>query len=229
MKNGQKFWNNEYAKPGHLALSTKPSEDLEKCCRWLTRRDDVEQLGPKSSVVDLGCGNGRNLIFLAKEFGVSGFGVDISSEAIRQANENSKTIGLDLQFKTASIVEPLPVENESQTLVLDMMVSHVLTGAERERLIDEIYRVLMPGGMLLFKTFLLDEDENAKRLLSDFPGEEAGTYIHPEFKVAEHVFTESEINELLKDRFIVRKSVKSFRHRGRAAKRRSITVYAQKT
>jgi len=226
------FWNKEYrqkdSRNGHLALSNNPSEDLEKFTRWLERQSGREFLNPLAKALDLGCGNGRNLIFLSENFGIKGTGYDISGEAISSAKKLSKEF--PIQYEIRSIVGDITIPDESQTIVLDMMTSHFLKKDEREHLHDEIARVLKPGGWLFFKTFLLDEDKNAKRMLEENPAEEAGSYIHPKIGVAEHVFTEEEIVEDLSKHFTIHKIVKSHRHllRGKAAKRRSISVYAEK-
>ncbi len=230
-RSSQGFWDKEYkggkGKVSHLALSTNPSEDLEKFVRFLLRKSGNEFLNPLQSVVDLGCGNGRNLIYLSKEFGVSGTGYDISHAAITQAKKASLEI---LKYEVKSITQPLPFKDESQAIVLDMMVSHFLSNEERNILLKEIVRVLKPGGWLFFKTFLLDEDKHAKRLLKEHSSDEAGTYIHPSIGVAEHVFTEEEIVHLLSPYFKIHKIHKSHGHlrKSKNAKRRSISVYAEK-
>ncbi len=226
-KPGVSFWNKEYKYAQNLALSDNPSEDLIKFTRWLVRESGHSVLHKHNSVLDLGAGNGRNLIYLAQEFEVSGVGYDISREAINQAVNKSKS--LDLKYEVRSIAEPLPIPNASQTLVLDMMTSHFLTAPERSKVFSEMVRVLKPGGYLFIKTFLLDEDEHAKRLLREHPADEPGSYIHPKIGVAEHVFSEQELVDLLAPHFTIHKIVKSHRHlvRGRPAKRRSICVYAQ--
>lgn len=226
--NGQKFWDTEYKKSGHLTLSTEESEDLAKFTRFLEREFGRKYLNPIASVLDLGCGNGRNLIYLAESYGMRGVGYDISSQAIMQAKKASRD--LNLQYTVRSIAGKIDLPDNSQTLILDMMTSHFLNEAERAILIAEIKRVLKSGGWLFFKTFLLDEDTHAERLLRENPAEEAGSYIHPKIGVAEHVFTEQEITDLLGDDFFVHKVTKSHRHKatGGGAKRRSISVYAQK-
>ncbi len=227
-RSAQSFWDKEYNDAGHLALSDNPSEDLQKFMRFLQRYSEKTSVIPLTSVVDLGTGNGRNLIYLAKEYGLKGKGFDISQSAIAQAKKLSD--GLPLLYEIRSIAGELPFENESQTLVLDMMVSHYLNNEQRKVLIDEIARILKPGGWLFFKTFLLDDDRHAKRLLEDHPADEAGSYIHPEIGVAEHVFTEREIEELLSPFFIIHKIQKSHGHLrgGKSAKRRSVSVYAER-
>lgn len=227
-RHGTSFWDREYANPEHLALSSNHSEDLEKFTRWLERRkrDDILQQG--SSVLDVGCGNGRNLIYLGRTFGVSGFGFDTSAAAIAQAK--AAAANLPLTFSVRSMAGALDQADESQALALDMMSSHYLSHDERLALRDELARVLQPGGYLFMKTFLKDEDLHTERLLREHPGPEPGTYIHPVIGVPEYVYGEEELLTFLGERFIVREVYRSHRHRarGRARKRRTITVYAER-
>lgn len=226
--NSKDFWNKEYKDSSHLALSNNPSEDLIKFARWLERAYGNEQLNHRNSVLDLGCGNGRNLIFLCSEYGLKGKGIDISKEAVEQAISQSND--LPIEYEVGSIANPLPVPDDSQMFVLDMMTSHFLNKEEREKLVKEIFRVLKPGGWLFFKTFLADEDAHVKRLIKENPASESGSYIHPKIGVAEHVFTETEVQELLSDMFTIEKITKSHGHlkNGQAHKRRSMSIYAQR-
>lgn len=227
-KKGKAFWDAEYREAAHFALSMNPSEDLQKFTRWLEREYGKTHLNITASVLDLGSGNGRNLIWLAEQFGIRGTGYDISSEAAKQAQRYASEHSLPLSFEARSIAGPITLPDGSQTLVLDMMTSHFLKEEERAFLIEEIFRVLRPGGFLFYKTFLLDEDAHARRLIKENPSGEHNTYIHPKIGMAEHVSTEDEIHELYGRRFTVHKVYKSHRHTGRDAKRRSITVYLQK-
>jgi len=113
---------------------------------------------------------------------------------------------------------------------LDMMSSHFLNKEDRTVLRDEIYRVLKPGGYLFMKTFLKDGDIHTARLLEEKPGPEEGSYIHPVIGVAEYVYTEEELVDFLGDKFIVQKTYPSHKHKskGKARKRRTISIYAQK-
>ncbi len=227
-RHGTAFWDNEYTNAEHLALSENESEDLAKFTRWLLRQHDTEHLSKTNSAVDLGCGNGRNLIFLARQFGVSGVGYDSSSAAIKEAKRLAE--GLPLSFDTRSIAEIIPLPDDSQSLALDMMSSHFLPHEARIQLRDEIFRVLRPGGFLFMKTFLRDEDLHTERLIKERPGKEDGTYIHPIIGVAEHAYFEEELVDFLSERFIVRKTYASHKHRskGKARKRRTISIYAEK-
>lgn len=227
-RHGAAFWDSEYTKPEHLALSDNPSEDLEKFTRWLDRTDYAGILTPEQTVTDFGSGNGRHLIFLAKTFGMVGTGYEQSQAGVAQARKLST--GLPITYEARSIAGTFDLPSESQSLALDMMTSHYLNSAERTVLRDEIFRTLKPGGFLFMKTFLLDGDLHSVRLLRDSPGTEPGNYIHPVIGVEEHVFSEEEIVLFLREKFIVHKIYRSHKHafRGRALKRRTITIYAQK-
>lgn len=227
----KKFWNKEYAQADYLALSRTPSENLVKFTRWLEREYGKGWLNRWTTVLDLGCGNGRHLIYLNKTFGCRGYGYDISEEAIKQAKLGAAPFdGGKLNFEVRSLTEALPLPNQSVDLVLDMMSSHVLRQAEREKLRDEVVRVLKPRGYLLFKTFLAEGDIHTKRLLRDHPAGEAGSYIHPELGVYEHVWTMDEIENFFSPYFHVQKIEKSHKHilHGRAHKRRYVVVYLEK-
>jgi SAM-dependent methyltransferase len=227
-RRGQAFWNEEYKSAEHFALSENQSEDLEKFTRWLRREYGDSVLNVTASVLDLGTGNGRNLCWLSDTFHVRGIGYDISTEAVKQARARAHANGLPLTFEARSIAGTLDVPDASQTVVLDMMTSHFLKAEDRKMLIDEIFRVLRPGGFLFYKTFLLDEDRNARRMIKENPAGEENTYIHPEIGVAEHVSTEDEIETLYGAQFEIKKIERSHRHTGKFAKRRSITVYLEK-
>jgi ubiquinone/menaquinone biosynthesis C-methylase UbiE len=227
-QHGTTFWDNEYKNATHLKLSTDHSEDLEKFTRWLGRQQREEILQPGSSVIDVGCGNGRNLIFLARHFGMSGHGYDISTAAVSQAIAASR--GLTLSYTARSIAGDIPLPDNSQQLALDMMTSHFLNAAERQHLRDELYRILAPGGFFFMKTFLADGDLHTRRLLLDAPGKEENTYIHPVIGVPEYVYTEESLTAFLSEKFIIHKIYRSHKHvlRGRARKRRTISIYAEK-
>ncbi len=225
---GAAFWDMEYTNPTHLKLSAAESGDLVKFTRWLERQKNEIVLSPSGGAFDAGCGNGRNLIYLANVHHLKGIGVDISSAAIAQARRASQS--LPITYMVGSAGDTLPAADNSQSVALDMMTSHFLDKVGRARLRDEIHRILIPGGFLFMKTFLKDEDLHTKRLLIDFPGPEAGSYIHPVMGVPEYVYSEEELVAFLGEKFIVRKVYRSHRHaaKGGAGKRRTTSIYVEK-
>ncbi len=227
-RHGTAFWDSEYSNPEHLALSDEASEDLMKFCRWLERETKGSRANQTASAIDMGCGNGRNLVYLARTYGMRGVGYDSSSAAIKEAKRLSE--GLNLRYEVRTMAGFITEPDASQIIGLDMMSSHFLKAEDRTLLRDEIHRVLKPGGFLFMKTFVKDGDLHTKRLLEEFPGPEAGTYIHPVIGVAEYAYGEEELVDFLSEKFIVHKVYLSHKHvsRGKARKRRTISVYAEK-
>lgn len=233
MSKAEQFWNEEYKKAEHFALSDNASGDLEKFTRWLFRRKRQDVISPESYVLDIGCGNGRNILYLAEQFGVQGLGFDLSKEAVLQAAQRSKTQELSLEFRVGNIKEEITLPDESVDLVLDLMVSHYLDAEGRVRFRDDVYRVLKPGGFLLLKSFLRTGDYHSKKMLKSKKqpkNMEEGTYMHPLIGAAEHTWTEDEVAEFWGSKFEMHKFDKSFGHlkKGRPGKRRYFVTYLQK-
>ena len=229
MKKHAQVWDREYKSGEHLKLSREPGEDFLKSVRFIERKTGREYLNPASTALDLGCGNGRHIIYLAQVYGMRGVGYDISEEAIAQARQAS--LQLPITYEARSIAGDFEhIKDGSIAVAFDLMTSHFLKKAEREHLRGEIVRTLKPGGWLIFKSFLADEDLHTKRLLRDHPADEEGAYIHPEFGVYEYVWTEENLREFFEPYLTLHKLEKSHRHiiKGKAGKRRTVTVCLQK-
>ncbi len=227
----KQFWDQEYSEHAHLRISDAPSSDMLKYFRYCERTDEFYLPTEYDSVVDIGCGNGRNILYVAENYGARGVGYDYSEEAIEQCQEKAQAKNLLVEFMVRDVSESIPVEDSSQKLVLDLMVTHVLKKEQRQFLLKEVHRVLEDDGFYLFKTFLRDDDLGAQELIKKHPGTEEGSYIHPKMGIEEHVFWEDEVMSDLEQYFQIQRVYKSHRHRdreGRAAKRRSIILYAQK-
>ncbi len=256
----KEFWNKEYKDPKHLTMSTEPSGDLLEFVKWAGRNAEWPAFPKHGMIVDIGCGNGRNLIPTCLEFNMNGLGTDVAEVALGQArnllntgkqeaaNEGHRiSPGLKIEFKKQGAEEPLDLPDQSVDVVLDMMVSHQLIKKDREALASEIARVLKPYGWLYFKTFILDGDANARRMLEehaitkDLLGKhpeyfdehgnaEENSYIHPHTHGLEHVFTEDEIIELFRPYFKIFKMKKSYKHvmDGKPYKRRTVSVYMER-
>lgn len=228
----KEFWNAEYKDPQFFLLSDDVSSDLQKFTRWLMKEFGKDVLRPDVTVLDAGCGNGRNLLWLNEQFRVRGFGYDISEEAIAQAQNHAKEQqwGSKLTFTVHSIGATIPLPDESVDVVLDMMASHFLKEVERERYIKEVARVLKPQGVLFFKSFYATGDSHAKELIANHSAGEHNAYIHPKMKVYEYVWTDEALQESFGEQFILQHKEASHKHtiRGKPNKRRSVVCYFEK-
>jgi ubiquinone/menaquinone biosynthesis C-methylase UbiE len=161
-------------------------DDFESSGELLVRRlVDVAGLTPESSVLDIGSGIGRLAVALTSFHGPEGSydGLDIVPSGIEWCTQNITTRHPRFRFTLANVfngeynprgtVQPseyrLPYPDASFDLVvLTSVFTHMLP-ADMEHYIDEIARVLKPGGRC-FATYSLLNPES-RRLMESGAGD----------------------------------------------------------
>ncbi|TWP46678.1 class I SAM-dependent methyltransferase [Lentzea tibetensis] len=109
-------------------------------------------------VLDVGCGLGDNVIYLAA-LGRRAVGVDIAPSAVRQAAERAKAQGVDAEFAVAEATSLAGYEGRFDTII-DFALYHGLTPEARFSYIDALTRVTKPGARLhLFCHFSMDRGD----------------------------------------------------------------------
>lgn len=110
----------------------------------------VNRLKVRGRALELGCGEGRDAIFLAKRgFRVVAF--DTSSAALSRARRRAREEGVPVRFETADMAGPLPFPDASFDLVAAIDSFHLVTSPrDRARHFREVGRVLKPGGFYFF-------------------------------------------------------------------------------
>src|SRR5262245_39884413 len=99
------------------------------------------------SVLEMGCGAGNNIWFLATE-GFKAFGLDISPTAIEHAKQRMAALNLEAELIVGDI-NRLPWSENTFDIVIDR---GALTQLEHERVaqgIEEARRVLKPRGVMM--------------------------------------------------------------------------------
>lgn len=120
-----------------------PDESLEE---WL-----AEGLLTPGAALDIGCGNGRNALRLARA-GFAVEGLDLSATALQWAAEGARRSGLALALTRASVFDhPLPPDHFA--LVCDSGCFHHLPPHRRPGYVDRVVRALRPGGCLAMVCF----------------------------------------------------------------------------
>ena len=190
-------WEREYQNPQFLTLGTEPLSDIRHFMKWLRRKQKIDTTD--FVVLDNGCGNGKNIKYILEQFAHSGFGYDISETAIIAARELSK--GLPIHYSVQSFIDPIPVADTSIDLAIDSTASHVLPELERKKYISELVRKLKPGGYLFLRTLCLEGDQNAKKLIQQFPGKSNQSYILPGTGIEETAFTWQDILDVYEKDF----------------------------
>jgi len=118
----------------------KPHEDLPKLVR-IFKKAKVKR------VLDLGCGSGRHVVYLAKH-GFEVYGFDLSKEGIRLAKQWLKEKNLKAKLKVGDMNKKFPYRDKFFDAIICVQVLHHNTARKIKKVISEIYRVLKPSGYL---------------------------------------------------------------------------------
>ena len=100
-------------------------------------------------VADVGCGTGVVAV-TAAQVGAKVSASDLTPELIARAKENSMISGFEIDFQEAD-VEQLPYENDKFDIVLSQF-GHMFA-PRADLAINEMLRVLKPGGIIAFSTW----------------------------------------------------------------------------
>jgi SAM-dependent methyltransferase len=104
---------------------------------------------PRGRVLDLGCGIGRDALFLAS-CGYEAFGLDVSGEALAIARRAAAPTGCRISWYQGD-ARALPFRDATFDLVTDRGCFHHIKEADRARYGAEVGRVLKPGGRLFLR------------------------------------------------------------------------------
>ncbi|ODS23644.1 methyltransferase [Candidatus Endobugula sertula] len=100
------------------------------------------------TILDIGCGHGNSLVQLDKRFKPDKmFGVDVDPEVIKRSKDNIQRCQSDIEIminNAASINLP---DNAVDMIFCHQTFHHLI---DQESAIQEFYRLLKPGGVLLF-------------------------------------------------------------------------------
>ncbi len=197
----QRFWDEEHGTPTVLLQmdSKEASGGVEKFWNFL------KDIPGEKTGIEMGCGKGRNVIWLAKQPGVRSMaGFDFSKNAIREAQLRAKEAGVleKVSFYTADATFMWPYPSASFDFGIDCFASTDIESKEgREAAVLEMYRVIRPGGHVLVYA-LSPDDAFHKEMIEQSPAHEENAFYHHTGKF-EKTFTEKELRELFSTFHIV--------------------------
>lgn len=131
-------WNTIFAREGAVFLELQ--EDLPGIARSLKQRR-------AATVLDLGCGSGRHVMYLARQ-GFDVYGLDGAAAGLGIARQTLAEAGLAADLRQGDIYAPLPYADASFDAVISTQVIHHAILARIRALVAEVARVLKPGGLV---------------------------------------------------------------------------------
>jgi SAM-dependent methyltransferase len=127
---------------------------------WVTTEESkaipqMLHLSPDAFVLEVGCGSGGYALHLAEKVGCRLVGLDINAPGVRNANQLALARGLASQarFQQCDASKNLPFDDNTFDAVFSNDVLCHLP--ERPAVLVEIFRVLKPGGRMLFSDALV--------------------------------------------------------------------------
>jgi SAM-dependent methyltransferase len=154
--NQQQAWNQEYQNAQGVPTSTRtrPSSAVKRLMSYIADHE----LDAGKDAIDLGCGIGRNAVYLAEE-GYKVTAVDFSERALKKFRHTlaKHPQASHIRTEQTDLAKKLPFTDNSFDLAIDIVTTMTLTPDELPILEAELRRVIRPGG--LFLTYVLSNDD----------------------------------------------------------------------
>lgn len=193
-KQQQKIWDAEHKNPKVLLQmhSDEVSGGVVRFWDFLKKKEVKNLKG-----VEIGCGKGRNTIWLAKH-GIEMTGFDFSPFAVKEAKVRAiKTKNSKADFKIADATKKWPFSSSIFDFGIDCFASTDIESIKgRKFAAKEMYRVLKPGGFLM-AYMLSPEDGFHREMIKKRPTKEKNAFLHDTGKF-EKCFSAKETRDLYK-------------------------------
>jgi ubiquinone/menaquinone biosynthesis C-methylase UbiE len=125
---------------------------------WPETVEFVKGLPKGVRVLDLGCGNGRNSVYLTEQ-GLQTVGIDFSHKMLKIAVEKIASLKVNdpPMFVQADITE-LPFRTSTfNAAIFIAALHHIPDDMQRLAAMDELYRSMKPGGTALISVWAFDQ------------------------------------------------------------------------
>ncbi|HEY9670676.1 MAG TPA: methyltransferase domain-containing protein [Waterburya sp.] len=125
---------------------------IEEFLNWAGVKDLGVTTGGYPQILDVGCGIGGSSLYLAQKFNAHAVGITLSPVQASRATERAQEAGLatEVKFQVADALD-MPFADDTFDLVWSMESGEHMP--DKEKFLQECYRVLKPGGTFLMATW----------------------------------------------------------------------------
>jgi cyclopropane fatty-acyl-phospholipid synthase-like methyltransferase len=135
------------------------------------------QSHPPSRAIDIGCGTGTNVITLAQA-GWRVTGVDFAPRAIKLARQKADQAGIQAELLIRDVINLHGIQGPFD-FALDLGCFHGILQDRRTKYLEELHRILAPGGFWLMYGFLKANPNDPATGLAEWDIEQILTSLTP--------------------------------------------------
>ncbi len=149
----------------HVGLYEQPQEDIYTASvrTNAVMAGQVPGLGADTRVIDLGSGYGGALRYLAREYGCSGIGFNLSERENERGRRQNAEQGLDDRVEIVDgNFEDVIYDDASFDVVWSQEA--FLHSGDRRRVMEEVVRILRPGGTFIVSDPMQADDRSNEGL-----------------------------------------------------------------
>ena len=132
--------------------------DASRAYKWPCITDFMNSLPSQQYILDVGCGNGRNMEYKEHNF----IGIDNCENFVKCCEMRGK------QVMIGSMIS-LPFKNNTfDALIVIASFHHLKTPCRRIKALQEMKRVLLPGGKILISLWSKTQPKKTKRVFEHY-------------------------------------------------------------
>ncbi|QLK86858.1 class I SAM-dependent methyltransferase [Staphylococcus sp. 17KM0847] len=153
---------------GHTFLAklgkTRLRPGGKRATDWLIHKG---QFNAHKKVLEVACNMCTTSIDLVQTYGCHIEGIDLNKTALEKGEENIRAAGLadKIHLQQANAMK-LPFEDNSFDIVLNEAMLTMLPVKAKQQALQEYYRVLKPGGVLLTHDIVIEDATHEKEIIT---------------------------------------------------------------
>ncbi len=198
------MWEDDHISGHLLEMHLNPEIDaasrkesaIRKTVEWIASHLH----GGRKRILDLGCGPGLYCEMLAKA-GHMVTGVDFSQRSIAHARQEAARKDLDIEYLHENYLH-LAFEGRFDLAMMIYCDFDVLVPEDRNRLLQNVYRALKPGGLFIFDTLNTKAPETMKVPGRSWEAAERGFWKDEPYLALSETFHYAEANVILQQHVV---------------------------